>query len=196
MQLSWLLCFPGRLGKVLFDDFSSLRGERDSDLFLCSGLKRRWKISFFWGLLCLSAPTVVEAAVIAQDGRFIDWAHVCGGLSHRHTAAAALLASRADDHKELSQGAPGSTTGQLAGKSPYSICIPAELCFCNASTFFYLAIIFLHWNSMSSLQNDSTWDSPNILVKQVGAGNFPLKYRRRNWGKTIYSRILSFQVMG
>lgn len=75
VQLSWLLCFSGWLGKVLLDDFSSLQGERDSDLFLCSGLKEGEKYHFL-GLLCLSAPTVEEAAVIAQDGRFIDWDHV------------------------------------------------------------------------------------------------------------------------
>lgn len=64
--------------------------------------------------------------------------------------------------------------------------------------FFLFSNYVLHWNSTSSLQNDSTWispwDSPNILVKQVGAGNFPIKYGRGNRGKTIYSRILSFQV--
>lgn len=119
----------------------SPRGKRQWFVPLFRSQKKVKNIIFWW-LLCLSAPTVVEAAVIAQDGGFIDWDHVWGGLSHRHTAAAALLASPAGVHKELSQGVPGSTTGQLAGKSPYSVCIPAALCFCNGSIFFYLVIIF------------------------------------------------------
>lgn len=117
LQLSWSLYFSGQPGKVLLlDNLSSLWEER---AVICSSIqvsKEGEKYTFSGGFCVWTSHTVEEEAVISQDGRFIDWDHIWWGLSWHSSAAGAHHGSSASVHYELSQKAPRTIKGTLAGK--------------------------------------------------------------------------------
>ena len=178
LRLSWWLCFFGQLGEVLLlDNFSSVWGKRGSNLFLCSGLRKKGEKYPFLMALCLITPRSGRGSSHCT-GRRVDWlrscvmrpllAQPCGLCSPWLLRKHPLWVSRG-------QGRFRNLMGDLAEKiSIFSVFCWALLLQC--AYFVLLSNYFLYWNSTLCSQSDSTWISlrdSHILVKQVGAGNIP-----------------------